>query len=81
MMTREIIERLRACLLGLERTAGAPRLDSKWLRARCDDTLAFKGQLRLDSIRQLKKDVARLDEAFPGLLSLSLIEAINAIDG
>ncbi|MGK4001469.1 hypothetical protein WMF31_02510 [Sorangium sp. So ce1036] len=77
----ETVERLRDCLLALERSVDVPRLDVEWLRLRCDDTLRFHGQLQRDSLRQLQKDVADFVEEFPYLIPASLIDEVKWVDG
>ncbi|WP_437965512.1 hypothetical protein WMF04_38640 [Sorangium sp. So ce260] len=78
MATIETVERLRTCLLALERSIDVPRLDVEWLRLRCDDTLRFRGQMQRDSIRQLQKDVAQFVAEFPHLIPVSLLDEVNA---
>lgn len=77
MVTIEAVERLRACLLALERSIDVPRLDVEWLRLRCDDTLRFRGQMQQDSLRQLQKDVAQFVAEFPHLIPVSLLAEVN----
>jgi len=60
----KVLDRLRACFARLEQGPEGPLLDLKWLRLRCEDTLAYSGQLRHDSLRQLKKEVANFVEEF-----------------
>jgi hypothetical protein len=79
MATEDVIRRLRDCLLQLEDAVGAPCLDARWLRLRCDDTLSFTGQLRDASVRQLKKDVALFVEELPELLPESLIRQVKSL--
>jgi hypothetical protein len=80
MVMIETVERLRASLLRLEQMAGAHRLDVEWLRLRCDDTIRFSGESRRDSLRQLKKDVARFAEEFPDVLPLALVEEVGRMN-
>jgi hypothetical protein len=80
MLTIETVERLRTCLLALERLADIPRLDIEWLRLRCDDTLRFGGQLQQDSLRQLQGDVAQLAAEFPDLIPASLLDEVNKMN-
>jgi hypothetical protein len=77
MLAIETVERLRSCLLNVEQVAGSPHLDVEWLRLRCEDTLRFSGQLQLDSLRQLQKDVSQFVEAFPGVIPKGLTEEVN----
>ncbi|WP_437840138.1 hypothetical protein [Sorangium sp. So ce1153] len=77
MATIDTVERLRTCLLALEKSIDAPRLDVEWLRLRCDDTLRFRGQTQRDSLRQLQKDVAQFVADFPHLIPASLLDEVN----
>ncbi|WP_437926233.1 hypothetical protein WMF37_45575 [Sorangium sp. So ce291] len=77
MVTIEAVERLRDCLLALERSMDVPRLDVDWLRLRCDDTLRFRGQAQRDSLRQLQKDIAQFVAEFPHLIPASLLDEVN----
>jgi hypothetical protein len=55
-------------------------LDLEWLRLRCEDTLSYSGQLRRDSLRQLKKDVASFVEEFPGILPAAIVDEVQRLD-
>jgi hypothetical protein len=46
----------------------------------CEDTLSYSGQLRPDSLRQLKKDVARFVEEFPGILPGVIVDEVQRLD-
>ena len=80
MFTIETVERLRKCLLALERLADVPRLDIEWLRLRCDDTLRSNGQLQRDSLRQLQEDVAQFAAEFPDLIPAFLLDEVNKMN-
>lgn len=77
MIAIETVERLRVCLLALERSTDVPRLDIEWLRVRCDDSLRFCGQLQEDSLRQLQKDVAQFVAEFSGLIPAFILDELN----
>jgi hypothetical protein len=59
----------------LEAAPHAPTLtlDVEWLRRRCEDTLGYDEDLRQDSARQLRADVAEFDRLFPGLIPSELV--------
>lgn len=80
MPTIVTVERLRNCLLALERSTDVPRLDIEWLRLRCDDTLGFEGQMRRSPQRQLQKDVAQIVARFPDLIPRFLLDEMSQID-
>lgn len=80
MPTIGTVERLRTCLLALERSTDVPRLDIEWLRVRCDDTLCFRGQAQQDSLRQLQKDVAQFVAEFPDLIPAFLLDEVNKMN-
>jgi hypothetical protein len=73
MLTTEAIERLRNCLVALERAAGAPSLDIAWLRLRCEYTLAYTGGRRDDSTRQLARDIEAFIDEFPSVLPQDIV--------
>lgn len=74
----EAVERLRTYLLELQSNQDNPSLDLHWLRLRCDDTLAYAGQLQRDSIRQLQADIAEFAMQHPTLLPDDLIREVGA---
>jgi hypothetical protein len=52
-------------LTGLLREPVGPHGDADWLLRRCKDTAAMSGDLKLASMRELERDVARFNEEFP----------------
>ncbi|QSQ23622.1 hypothetical protein JY651_01145 [Pyxidicoccus parkwayensis] len=62
------VRRLATALRRLLKQRSVLVLDIEWLLLRCQDTLAYEGNLRQASAEQLGKDVASFEEEFPGLL-------------
>lgn len=74
----DVIVRLQRYLVALEGAEHVPRLDIQWLRLRCDDTIGYRGQLQVDSMRQLRAEVADFDAEHPGLLPPALVVEFRA---
>ncbi len=62
------VESLRDALVRLAATPTDAHHDIGWLRLRCEDTLAYRVDLQLASMKQLLVDLAAFDGEFPGLL-------------
>lgn len=59
----------------------APFEDIDWLLLRCEDTLAYQGELRDASVQQLVKDIRAFEASSPGLLPRGLLEGPGRYDG
>jgi hypothetical protein len=80
MMARKVVETLRSRLVILERapTPDTPLFEIGRLRFRCDQTIGSgDDHWRSLSLADLKKDIARFAEDFPGLLASDLLEAVE----
>jgi hypothetical protein len=77
MVTLEHVERLLSRLREVDAANEDTALDAKWLSLRCADTIRYRGDMQVASLRELGHEVRTFIRDHPQALPASIAEDWN----